>query len=134
MDEIKKYIDNIVKLINTEVANIAERCGVLVRKGATIASYDHDTKTATVYFDGDSTTASAPYFNKTGYHLSTGQRVYIFHLFGNPSQGWIMMRAAAYDDDESGSSGRICLNNAVVGYGNSLVSPFICLIDNISGT
>ena len=106
MDEIKKYIDNIVKLINTEVANIAERCGVLVRKGATIASYDHDTKTATVYFDGDSTTASAPYFNKTGYHLSTGQRVYIFHLFGNPSQGWIMMRAAAYDDDESGSSGR----------------------------
>lgn len=122
MSEVTNFISNLTKLINTEFSRTAEKFGVLVRKAATVATYDSQTKKVTVYFDADNTTQSAPYLNKTGHALEVGQRVYIFHLFGNPAQGWVMMRAGAYADDEGGGGSGGIADVSITGSGNAVTT------------
>lgn len=89
MANISAYIDEMAKLIRVEFMNFAERFGIIVAKNATIASYNEDTKKATVYFQGDFENESSPFFNRSGKKLQTGDKVVVFHLFGKLAQGWI---------------------------------------------
>ncbi|KUO66143.1 MAG: hypothetical protein APF84_12540 [Gracilibacter sp. BRH_c7a] len=62
---------------------------VLVKKVATVASYDGVFNTATVYFPPDNINQSCSFLNRTNQILSAGDFVYIFCEYGNVSQGWI---------------------------------------------
>ena len=70
--------------------NIARSEGLLVNQVAIVANYDSVSDRATVYFPSDLNTQSNYYPNLTGKALSSGQKVYLFHKYGDVEQGWIM--------------------------------------------
>lgn len=94
MSDVSDFITIINKLINVEFCNNAEANGIIVRKLVTIASYDETSNTATVYFQGDNKTESTPYQNKTGQSLKIGDKVILFHPYGSPANGWIMLKTS----------------------------------------
>lgn len=71
---------------------VARNIGMLVNQVAIVATYDSNTKKATVYFPSDLTTQSNPYYNLTGEALTVGQKVYVFYKYGDVEQGWIMAK------------------------------------------
>lgn len=94
MSDTSNFISIINKLIDTEFANKAEASGMLVRKLVTVASYDEATNTATVFFQGDTEVESLAYPNATNRLLKKGDKVYLFHSYGNPAKGWIMYNSS----------------------------------------
>lgn len=62
---------------------------LLQQKVAIVATGGVADATCTVYFPPDTSTASAPFKNKTGRTLSSGEKVYVFLKYGESDQGWI---------------------------------------------
>jgi len=89
----QEFVD---KLITPHIDNIinswAKKEKILVKRIATVATYDGVAETATVYFPSDAINGSCSYPNKTGSTLLVGDTVYLFVEYGNVSQGWIMIK------------------------------------------
>lgn len=83
------FVSQVVQNVFTE---LAKQHNLLCYQVAIVATYDADNNRATVYFPSDMSTPSGSYKNLTNTALTVGQKVYIFHKFGDIEQGWIMAK------------------------------------------
>ena len=81
--------ETIKQIVTNQFNEVAKEKGILCCKVATVASINGNN--VTVYFPGDNENQSASYPNKTGQSLSVGQKVYIYHKYGDIEQGWIFV-------------------------------------------
>lgn len=79
----------IKQMVTNQFNEVAKEKGILCCKVATVASISGNN--VTVYFPGDDVNQSASYPNKTGQNLAVGQKVYIYHKYGDIEQGWIFV-------------------------------------------
>lgn len=81
----------IKQLVRNVFNEIAKEKGLLCCKVATVSTVSGNS--ATVLFPGDDKNESATYPNQSNQNLSPGQKVYIYHKYGDVEQGWISVKS-----------------------------------------
>lgn len=93
MDRLAKEEYNIlVDIINDSINTFCREHNVLCFQSVIVATYNSETRMATVYFPTDMTIESSPYRNLTNEDLVVGQKVYIYYKYGDIEQGWISVK------------------------------------------
>ena len=87
--QAKDQYDVIESIARNVFDSMAKSAGVLCNEVAIVGSVDNSRNVARVYFPSDLSTLSAEYPNISGKTLTVGQKVYIFHKYGDIEQGWI---------------------------------------------
>jgi hypothetical protein len=112
--------DAMIELIQQESTNIFNQLSresqMLVMKVAEVAVIDVALTRARVRFPTDPTNLSSWYYNRSGSKLYVGQKVYIYHKYGDIEQGFIEVGGDNVNIINSGYTG----SQGIQGYTGSL--------------